>query len=316
MNEQNIEVIDIKQLTPKIKSFRLVIADKQKLASFSPGSHITIEIPLGEKIKRNSYSLCSSPYETDFYEIAVLLPDNSRGGSQYLHGITSGTKLKISFPKNSFALTSRGRKYILIAGGIGITPLFSMLPTLSRYQLPFELHYAAKSIEDCAFYQFLQQKYGSQVKFYFSDRLDRLLPKQILQEQPLGTHLYLCAPPSLMADCRSAALALGYPNSAIHQELFGAVKTEKKHPFTAVLARSDKRIEVPQNKTLLEVLETAGIAPNYSCRAGGCGACEVKVLAGKIEHLDSYYSPEEKAEQNRILACISRAKNQQLIIDL
>ncbi|MBE9046504.1 oxidoreductase [Pleurocapsales cyanobacterium LEGE 10410] len=313
MNEQVVRVVEIEKLTPRIKRFRLVSVNG-KLASFSPGSHLAVEIPLAKR-QYNSYSLCSSPYQTNFYDLAVLLSENSRGGSEYLHQITTGTELKLGLPKNSFALNSLARKYILIAGGIGITPLISMLFVITRHQIPFELHYAAKSPTECAFYRFLQQ-YGDRVKFYFSERGNRLNPKQILQEQPLGTHVYLCVPQSLREDCRGAASALGYPKSAVHRELFGAVKTNKFKPFTAVLARSEQRIDVPQDKTLLEALEAAGIKANYSCRAGGCGACEVKVIEGEINHLDSYYSPAEKAEQNRILTCISRAKSKQLVIDL
>ncbi len=316
MNEQIVKVAEITQLTPRIKNLRLFSADEKRLAAFSPGSHVAIEIPLEQKKRYNSYSLCSSPYQTDSYEIAVLLSENSHGGSQYLHQLSVGTELKIGFPKNSFAMFGLARKYVLIAGGIGITPLLSMLTALSRSKTPFELHYAAKSSKECAFYKFLQQQYSSQVKFYFSKKGNRLDPKQVLKEQPLGTHLYLCAPHSLMADCRSAAQALGYPSSAIHRELFGAVKTNKVKLFTAILAKSKKEVEVPKDQTLLEALEATGVAANYSCRAGGCGACEVKVLEGEIIHLDSYYSPEEKAAQDRILACISRAKSKQLIIDL
>ena len=320
---QQVTVIDIEKLTPRIKRFRLASAEGKKLTPFSPGSHLAVEIPVEQKIRRNSYTLCSSPYETKFYDLAVLLCENSRGGSQYLHQIEIGTRLNIGLLKNSFYLNSLARKYILVAGGIGITPILSMLVTLSKDQTPFELHYAAKSIEECAFYEFLQQQYSDRVKFYFSQKGDcgasqrhRLVPKQILEKQPLGTHIYMCAPQSLMADCRSAARALGYPDSAIHRELFGAVKTNKVKPFTAILAQSETEIKVPQDKTFLEALEAAGISPNYSCRAGGCGACEVKVIEGEINHLDSYYSPEEKAEQDRILTCISRAKSKQLVIDL
>ena len=316
MINQQVTVISIEKLTPRIKSLRLASAEDERLMPFSPGSHIAVEIPLGQKIRRNSYSLCSSPYEAKFYDLAVLLSEDSRGGSQYLHQIEIGTKLNIGLPKNSFYLNSSVKKYLLIAGGIGITPLLSMLLTLSKDKIPFELHYAAKSPLECAFYEFLKQQYSDRVKFYFSHQSDRIIPKQILQDRPLGTHVYLCAPGGLMADCYSAARALGYPNSAIHQELFGAVKTNKVKPFTAVLAQSKKEIKVPSDKTLLEALEAADTAPNYSCRAGGCGACEVKVIAGEIEHLDSYYSSEEKAEQDRILTCVSRAKSKQLVINL
>ena len=312
---QQVTVTDIEKITPRIKRFRLASADGKKLAAFSPGSHIAVEIPLGQKTRRNSYSLCSSPRETEFYDLAVLLKENSRGGSQYIHRIEVGTKLNIGLPKNSFYLNSLAKKYVLVAGGIGITPLLSMLVSLSRNKT-LELHYAAKSIEECAFYEFLQQQYSDWVKFYFSSKGDRIEPKQILKEQPLGTHVYLCAPGGLMADCCSAARALGYPNSAIHRELFGAIKTNKVEPFTAILAQSQTEIKVPKDKTFLEALEAAGISPNYSCRAGGCGACEVKVIEGEINHLDSYYSPAEKAKQDRILTCVSRAKSNQLVIDL
>ena len=313
---QQVTVIDIKKLTPRIKRFRLESAGGKNLIPFSPGSHVAVEIPLGQKIRRNSYSLCSSPYQTEFYNIAVLLNENSRGGSEYLHQIKVGEKLNIGLPKNTFHLNSSARKYVLVAGAIGITPLLSMLVTLSKYKKNFELHYAAKSVAECAFYEFLQQQYSDCVKFYFSSKGERINPKQILKEQPLGTHVYLCAPGGLMADCRSAARTLGYPSSAIHHQLFGAVKTNKVKPFTAVLARAQTEIKVPSDKTLLEALEAAGIAPNYSCRAGGCGACEVKVIEGEINHLDSYYSPAEKAEQDRILTCVSRAKSNQLVIDI
>ena len=316
MITQQVTVTDIKKLTPKIKRFCLASIDNKNLAAFSPGSHIAVEIPLGQKTRRNFYSLCSSPYKTEFYDLAVLLNSNSRGGSQYLHQIELGEKLNIGLPKNSFYLNNLARKYILVAGGIGITPFMSMLDSLSRFNTPVELHYAARSIAECAFYEVLQQKYSGWVKFYFSDRGEHLDPKQILKEQPLGTHVYLCAPQSLMADCRSAARALGYPSLAIHRELFGAVKSNKVKPFTAVLARSHTEIKVLPDKTLLEALEAADIAPNYSCRAGGCGACEVKVIEGEINHLDSYYTPAEKAEQDRILTCVSRAKSNQLVIDL
>ena len=311
---QQVTVIDIEKLTPRIKRLRLV-SEGKRLAAFSAGSHIAIEIPLEQKIRRNSYSLCSSPYETKFYDIAVLLNTNSRGGSQYLHQIEIGTKLNVGLPKNYFYLNNIAKKYVLIAGGIGITPLLSMLVTLSK-QRNFELHYAAKSVAECAFYEFLQQQYSSRIQFYFSSKGERLNPKQILKKQPLGTHVYMCAPGSLMADCCSAARALGYPSSAIHRELFGAVKTDKIKPFTAVLARSQTAIEVPKDKTLLEAIEAAGISANYSCRVGGCGACEVKAIEGEINHLDSYYSLEEKAEQDRILTCVSRAKSDRLVIDL
>ena len=313
---RQVTVIDIEKITPRIKRFRLASADGKKLAAFSPGSHVAVEIPLGKKTRRNSYSLCSSPYETIFYDIAVLLTKDSRGGSQYLHQIEIGTKLNIGLPKNCFYLNSLAKKYVLVAGGIGITPLLSMLVVLSKYKIPFELHFAAKSPEECAFYEFLQQQYSDRVKFYFSDRGERLKPRQTLKEQPLGTHVYLCAPGSLMADCRDAARALGYPDLAIHRELFGAVKTNKVKAFTAIVAQSKKEIKVPSDKTLLEALEAAGISPNYSCRVGGCGACEVKVIEGEINHLDSYYSPAEKDKQDRILTCVSRAKSNQLVIDL
>lgn len=314
--QQTVEVISINNLTSRIKVLRLANSNGKKLAAFSPGSHITVEIPIGQKLHLNSYTLCSSPYSYDFYDIAVLLTNNSRGGSQYLHQLGVAAKLNISFPKNSFTLASFARKYILIAGGIGITPYLSIMAYLDRNNIPFELHYAAKSISECPFYDFLCREYSSQVKFYFSDRRERIQSKQILKEQPLGTHVYLCAPHGLSKEFRRAAKALGYPDLGIHQEIFGWTKVNKHKPFTVVLAQSNREITVDKDKTLLETLEAAKVSVNYACRIGGCGACELKVLAGKVKHLDNYYSLAEKADQNRILVCVSRAQDSQLVIDI
>ncbi len=313
---QAVKIIKIKNLTPKIKVFRLTEIDGKKLKAFSPGSHIAVEIPVGQKIHRNFYTLCSSQQQTEFYDIAVLLTNNSRGGSQYLHRSKIGTKLNISYPKNSFSLASFAQKHILVAGGIGITPYLSMIAYLSKNNIPFELHYAAKSASECAFYDFLKCEYSSQVKFYFSELEEYISPEKVLEKQPLGTHIYLCIPHSLRKDFITRAKSIGYPKSAIHQEIFGAKKVNQKRSFIANLSKSKQKITVAKDRTLLEALEAAKIPIDYSCRIGGCGACEVKVIAGDIEHLDSYYSSVEKTQQNKMLACISRAKNQQIIIDL
>lgn len=313
---QVVKIIDLKNLTPRIKVFRLAGINSKKLKAFSPGSHVVVEIPVGQKIYRNSYTLCSSSEQTDFYDLAVLLSDNSRGGSQYLHQSKIGTELNISFPKNSFTLASFAKKYILIAGGIGITPYLSMMAYLSKNNILFELHYSVKLISECAFYNFIKHEYSPQTKFYFSELEEYISSTKVLKEQPLGTHVYLCAPHSLRKDFITEAKSLGYPSSAIHQEIFGTKKANQKQSFTANLIKSKQKIVVAKDRTLLEALEAAKVPINYSCRVGGCGACEVKVIAGDIEHRDSYYSTAEKAKQDRILTCISRAKNQQLTIDL
>jgi dimethylamine monooxygenase subunit B len=179
----------------------------------------------------------------------------------------------------------------------------------------FELHYAAKSKELCAFYDFLQANFPHQSHFYFSKGNEaKRLRETTLLEHRIGTHVYFCGPESFMTDLTEAAVRFGYPRSSIHLERFAPTLPKKAASFQAQLTRGEV-IHVEKDQTFLDALLETGIQAPFSCRVGRCGTCELKVVDGIVDHYDSFLSEEQKNAQNVILTCVSRAKSGKLTID-
>jgi dimethylamine monooxygenase subunit B len=315
LDSNSIEVIvkSIYQETPHVKKFKLARVDGEFLPGFSSGSHITTYI---NGFERN-YSLTNHPDQRTCYEIAIRLNDRSTGGSLYWHQhVKAGDKLKISFPKNHFPLSFKAKHHVFYAAGIGITPFLSMMEELKESGGTFELHYAAKSREMCAFYCFIKDIYPGQSHFYFSEdgNTERIEVASLLEHR-MGTHVYFCGPEGFISDFTKAALQLGYPRSSIHLELFTPPRPKETKPFIAQLANGGT-VHVSMEKTLLEALLDAGIKIPYSCKVGCCGTCELKVVEGEIAHYDSFLSEDQKNTQNVILSCVSRAKSEKLILVL
>ncbi len=309
-------VKDIVLETPTVKRFCLVPKTGGALPRFSPGSHITTYLLTDETVYERHYSLVSAPDQTSFYEIAVQLDPASRGGSYHWHHyVQPGTELAISYPKNHFPLSFCARHHALYAAGIGITPFLSMLAELKQKDCSFELHYAAKSRERCAFYEWLANEYAGHVHFYFSTENNRMLPDS-MRDQYIGTHVYFCGPEAMVKQFSQSALQYGYPKDSVHFELFTPPRPQHIQPFRAELKRSGTTVDVAQNQTLLDALLAAGIKAPYSCRVGGCGTCMVEVLDGQIEHCDVVLSDEEKREQNVMLTCVSRAASDKIVLNL
>lgn len=313
-NSNSIEVIvqSISQETPYVKKFVLERVDGEVFPGFSSGSHITTYM---NGLGRN-YSLTNHPDQRNNYEIAIRLNDSSTGGSLYWHHqVKIGDKLNISYPKNHFPLSFKGKHHVFYAAGIGITPFLSMMAEVKESGGSFEIHYAAKSREMCAFYSYIKEHYPKQSHFYFSEDGAERLGVASLLEHRIGTHAYFCGPESFISDFTEAALRFGYPHSSIHLERFAPPVLKEAKPFIAQFANG-KCVEVPVERTLLEALLEAGIKIPYSCRVGSCGTCELKVLEGGIDHYDSFLSEEQKREQNVILSCVSRGNSERLILDL
>lgn len=304
--------------TPNVKRFRLVPTDHELLPAFTGGAHIETTIQTEDISYIRSYSLTSPPTERHYYEIAIRLDPNSRGGSAFWHNkVNIGHILKISFPRNHFPLSARGRHHVFYAAGIGITPFLTMIRDL-RTEDTFELHYAAPTKEDCAFYTFLQENYPDQCTFYFSrsEQPQRLTPSIMITHR-VGTHVYFCGPNEMIKQFRNAAIEFGYQNEAIHFEVFASSFEDlPKHPFNVELVESDVTLEVSEKETLLEALLKAGIDAPYSCKIGGCGSCEIDVLEGDVDHRDVFLTDENKQTRKSILACCSRAKLDKLILKI
>jgi dimethylamine monooxygenase subunit B len=306
-------VARIEGLTPRVKRFTLAGA----LPSYSGGSHIGVVLPVPGGTIRNSYSITSSPYQRDFIQIAVQLAPESKGGSVWMHeALHEGAELEITTPFNQFPLARDARRHLLIAGGIGITPFVSQIESLARWGAPFELHYIYRGENNAAFLPELQARLDSRLVRHNTPATPRPDLFALLGTQPNGTHVYVCGPAALIDAVLETATALGWPESHVHFERFGAGLLPAARPFVAKLAKSAREIHVPQDASLLEVLEHEGVSIPFSCRIGGCGTCEVPVAGGEIEHRDHCWTAEDRACGTRLLACISRAKNGHLVLDL
>ncbi|AXI39498.1 oxidoreductase [Bacillaceae bacterium ZC4] len=318
MMARTLEVIveQITHETAAIKSFKLVSADRSPLPRFSGGSHITTYLQTETGLIERHYSLTSDPDNTGYYRIAVRRNEDSNGGSIYWHDhVKEGDKISISYPKNYFPLSFQAKRHLFFAAGIGITPFLSMAKELKKKKAPFEIHYAAPSKELCAFYRHLSTFFSEETHFYFSKENKKMSTK-LMENQPIGTHVYFCGPEAMIKGFADAAKVIGYSEKSIHFELFTPPKSGPMQPFRVKLNKSNKVIEVPEGKSLLDTLLQLHIDVPYSCKIGGCGSCQLHVLKGEIDHRDFFLTEMEKKESNVILTCVSRAKSGSLVLDL
>ena len=297
-------------LSPRITRFRFERPDKGPLPLFSGGAHVMVEMQDGDILRRNAYSLISDPEDGSGYEIAVQREDQGRGGSLFMHEqARPGMVMRIGSPVNLFGLNLMARKHLMIAGGVGITPFIAQLRELDRLGATWELHYAVRARDELAALPQLPEG----VHVHVSAEGSRMDLGAILSEQPLGTHLYVCASDRMISTVLDSALALGWPRDALHSEEFLAPAPGE--PFEVHCARSHKTLTVGAHESLLEALENAGIAAPWLCRGGACGQCETDVTAcdGTIEHHDHWLEPEER--DRKIMPCVSRFRGQLLTID-
>lgn len=316
--EMQVRVTAITQVADQVKRFRFERVDGKPLPVFAGGAHVVLAMRDGAILRRNPYSLMSSPENQKAYEISVLRVEKSRGGSTFLHDkVKEGDTLTISQPVDLFPVDQRGRKHIMFAGGIGITPFMAMMDQMNRAGQSFELHYAVRTRTHGAYWKQLQEQYGSHRVKVYCDAEKLFIPAhELLAAQPLGTHLYVCGPSGMIDGVLGQARKLGWPEENMHSERFLAPPSGK--PFTVRLTRSAKTIEVSEHQSILEAVEAAGVDAPYMCRGGACGQCETAVAAceGEIEHNDHYLPAADKASGKKIMICVSRIKGQEITLNL
>lgn len=305
-----------------IASFELVHAEGGALPAFSAGSHIDVHLPNG---LTRQYSLCNHPAESHRYLIGVLRDAASRGGSQAMHEqVQEGAVLRISAPKNHFALAHEAPHSLLLAGGIGITPILCMAERLASAGASFEMHYCSRSAERAAFRQrILDASFASQVQWHFDDgaeaqKLHQQAMQALLADAKPGTHLYVCGPKGFMDWVLGSARAAGWPEAQLHYEFFGAVveKREDDGSFDIKLASSGRVLKVAKDQTVIQALAAIGVEVATSCEQGVCGTCLTRVLSGEPDHRDMYLTPEEQALNDQFTPCCSRSKSAMLVLDL
>ena len=316
--EMRVRVARILQVADTVKNFRFQRTDGLSMPVFSGGAHTVVSMRDGEVLRRNPYSLMSSPGDISGYEISVLRVENSRGGSHFMHDrVKVDDELTLSQPLNLFPVDQRGKKHLLFAGGIGITPFLAMMDQLDATGQNFELHYAVRSRTHGAYWQSLIERYGrSRIRVY-CDAENLFIPVDaLLANQPLGTHAYVCGPAGMIKGILGKAKAQGWPSQNLHAEEFLA--PPPGIPFEVKLARSKKVIAVHSHQSILEALEGAGIDAPYLCRGGACGQCETAVVScsGELEHNDHYLEPSEKAAGHKIMICVSRINGPDITLDL
>lgn len=300
-----------------VASFELRRADDGPLPAFGAGAHIDVELPNGMV---RQYSLCNDPAERERYQIGVLLEAAGRGGSRSAHEqLARGSTLRISAPRNHFALVP-ARHSVLIAGGIGVTPILSMAEHLGRADASFELHYCSRSPARTAFVPRLQAAaYAAQVHFHFDDgdAAQRFDARAALAQPADTTHLYVCGPKGFMDHVILTARALGWSEGNVHYEYFAGatVDTSADRGFEVQMAGSGQVVPVAAGQSVVQALAAHGIDVPVSCEQGVCGTCVMRVVQGEPEHRDMYFSDAEHAANDCFTPCCSRSKSARLVID-
>lgn len=312
-----------------INAYEFTREDGSELPPFTAGAHIDLYFRDG---RVRQYSLCNDPAERCHYVVAVLREDKGRGGSAAIHERVHAQRLvAVGYPRNNFELVEGAKRYLLLAGGIGVTPLKAMVHRLDQVQADFTLHYCAKAPEYAAFRSELAPLVadGRVVMHFDGGNPDNGLDiETLLRNYEEGTHLYYCGPPGFMATCRQ--MCERWPAEAVHFEYFSADSAPKSSMsreeiaetgdnalglgFQIKIASTGENFTVANDRSIVQVLAEHGFDIPTSCTAGLCGSCKVRYLSGEVDHRDLILSDDERSEC--LTTCVSRATSPMLVLDL
>jgi phthalate 4,5-dioxygenase reductase subunit len=300
-----------------IQLFELRHPEGNELPAFTPGAHIGVEVPGGAMRK---YSLCNDPRERDHYLIAVKREAQGRGGSIALvDQVGPGDAIRVAPPRNLFELMTTAPSYVFVAGGIGITPILSMIQALrmAHPDRPFHLYYLTRSRAGTAFLQELSAPdlAGRVTIHHDGGNAEKVFDLWPVFEEPTKAHIYCCGPRPLMDSVRD--MTGHWPPSAVHFEDFGSDLARPRAddtPFRIQLGRSGEVLEVPVGSSILDTLRKHGRCMPSSCESGTCGTCRTPLLAGKPDHRDLVLTEAERI--GTIMVCVSRAKSDLLVLDV
>lgn len=305
-----------RQVAEGIVALDLVSVDGRPLPPFRPGDHVDLTLANGMV---RQYSLCGDPAEHGKWRVAIHREPASRGGSQLIHDtLHDGDVLPVGYPRNNFRLNDRAARSLLIAGGIGITPILSMGYRLGRLGRAFELHYLARDRSRAAFVDEMKTSpFANAVHLHF-DGGDpaRQVELRALLAGEAETEVYVCGPAGLIDAVTATHKALGFAPHRLHVERFSAEIDSTGPAFEIEARRSGRTVTVPKDVSMADALAEAGIPVNVSCGQGVCGTCLTAVIEGTPDHRDSFQSEAEKATGAQVALCCSRASGNKLILDV
>jgi vanillate O-demethylase ferredoxin subunit len=303
-----------------INAYELAPVGEERLPAYEAGAHVDVHMPSGLV---RQYSLCGGPWvhgEQRRYRIAVLRDPKSRGGSHAMHdGVNEGDTLRIGTPRNLFPLVAGEQASILLAGGIGVTPLLAMAYQLHAAGRPFMLHYFARSRQRVAFLEeLLQGAFADRVVLHLDDEGDSSGNRvhELLAALPPAAHVYTCGPAGFLQYVLTTAAAAAWPSEQLHYETFAPAEQKAGDSFEVRIHSTGATVTVAADETVVAAVARLGIEIPVSCEQGICGTCITRVLAGAIDHHDQYFSEAEQAAQNQFTPCCSRARSAVLVLDL
>lgn len=311
---RDVVVSQIQATANNVLLISLQNQDGSDFPRWSPGAHI--DVMVGEYTRK--YSLCGDAANRQTLQVAILREEAGRGGSAYIHQtIHEGMHLSIKGPKNNFRLNPTAKKHVLVAGGIGITPILAMADSLKAQALPYELHYAGFSTSSMALLERVQAEHGHRLHLWIKEQGQRLNLAQLVEACDDESSIYVCGPERMIAElellCEHRPESLHFEHFSANSQSFDSSQDEA---FAMRLENSGITVHVPAGKTALTALLEAGVEVDYDCEEGLCGNCEVVVVEGEIEHRDNVLSRSERAEGKKMLACCSRAKGKQITVAL
>ena len=310
----DVVVSAIVQETPSIKTFYLSRPDGSTMGEYTPGAHIDV---VGPTAITRQYSLCSRPDGRESFAVAVKREDQSRGGSAALHELRVGDRLQISEPRNLLGIDSTATHHVLVAAGIGITPMLSMARYMDVHGIGFELHYFARTVDDAAFLPLLRERCPEKLHAHVGVGREAHGPilTAALESAPQGSHVYVCGPDGFMTKVRELAEQF-IPADAVHFENFHATDQPDASENTSFDVELDgETYHVPADRSIVEVLEDNGCDVDTSCQEGICGTCIMQVLSGEPEHRDNVLTKAERESGEVIAVCVSRTSGDKLVLD-
>lgn len=337
-----VTVDKIEQLSPLVKRFTLKMADGSDMPAFTGGAHVYIKMQDGQEQHTNAYSLCSSPYDLSSYQVAIKREEHGHGGSKFMHDkVKEGDTLEITTPNNVFALVPKGekvREYVLIGGGIGVTPFLSQLPEIAKSEIDYHLYYLKHDdTEDVIEDELTSGPYAEHVSIHCTERGTRIDLVELFKKlQTSYLHVYVCGDAELQHAVEELCERYCVCENQLHIEKFAlednaaqsaaqeseAAEAEEgadndaPQPYKIICVKSGVTIDAQPHETVLAAIERAnGPKIECMCRVGCCGACEVKVLEGEVDYQDQFYSDDQR-DNTRMLACSCSAKSKTIKIDI